>query len=120
MNIKILYGTGFANLLIIPRDWYTLKNYQSILMKVYYRAGLQELAKSCGFQSATLKSLESCSNFKRTHSFLLQVWEALYREMIHTYISQANHRELISNVKCFKNLDHHNNFWNELIHLLKN
>ena len=28
------------------------------------------------------------------------MWEALYREMIHTYISQANHRELISNVKC--------------------
>ena len=87
--------------LIISEDWHTLKNYQPILMKVYYQAGLRELAKSCGFWSATLKSLESCSNFKRTHCFLLQVWEEVYREIIHTYISQANHRELISNVKCF-------------------
>ena len=62
-------------------------------MKVYYHTGLRELAKSCGFHGTTLKFLESCGNFKRTHCFLLQVWEALY-------ICQTNPRELISNVRC--------------------
>ena len=28
------------------------------------------------------------------------MWEALYREILHTYICQGNPRELISNVKC--------------------
>ena len=70
MNIKRQYKTPFEKLLIFPGDWHTLKNYQPILMKVYYNAGLRELAKSCGFRSATLKSLETCTNFKRTHCFL--------------------------------------------------
>ena len=49
MNIKWQYGTAFTKLLIFPGDWHTLKNYQPILMKVYYHAGLRELTKSCGF-----------------------------------------------------------------------
>ena len=75
LNIKQQYGIALEKLIIFPGDWHILKNYQPILMKVYYQ-GI----------SATLKSLEACSNFKRTHIFLLQVWEAIYREMIHTYI----------------------------------
>ena len=46
MNIKRQYGTTFKKLLIFLGDWHTLKNYQPILMKVYYHAGLGELAKS--------------------------------------------------------------------------
>jgi len=55
-------------------------------MKVYYSAGLQELAKNSGFQGATLKSLEQCSNFKRTHHILLQTWEAMYRDLLRVYV----------------------------------
>lgn len=57
LNIKWQYGTALEKLLIFPGDWNTLKNYQPIRMKIYYNAGLKELAKSPGFRGATLKSL---------------------------------------------------------------
>jgi len=40
MNIKQQYGTALEKLIIFPGDWHTLKNYQPILMNVYYHAGL--------------------------------------------------------------------------------
>ena len=100
MNIKQQYGAALEKLIIFPGDWHILKNYQPIIIKVYYQAGLKELAISCGFRSATLKSLKTCSNFKQTHLFLLQVWESLYREMIRTYTTHSNPSHLIDNVKC--------------------
>ena len=69
-------------------------------MKLYYHAGLRELAKISGFQGATLLSLENCSNFKRTHQFFLQVWETLYREMLSVYMSNDSLGNVIDTAKC--------------------
>ena len=44
--------------------------------------------------------IPSCTNFKRTHCFLLQVWEALYRDMLHTYVAEVNPSDLLNNVHC--------------------
>ena len=49
-------------------------------MKVYYDAGLKDLAESSGHHVETLTSINKCSSYKRTHQFLLQAWEAMYRQ----------------------------------------
>ena len=99
-NIKQMYSGAFQKLLIFPGDWHILKNFQPVLMKLYYHAGLKELAQASGFQGATLKSLETSGNFKRTHNLLLQAWEALYRVMWNVYLTKHELNDLIESARC--------------------
>ena len=55
-------------------------------MKPYFDAGLKDLAKAAGYPVA---SIQTCGQFKRTHHFLLEAWEALYRVMISMFLKQG-------------------------------
>ena len=46
-------------------------------MKVYFDAGLNELAKASGYNPNSVGT-----NFKCTHHFLLEVWEAICRHLL--------------------------------------
>ena len=75
--IKTEYREEMAWLFVFPGDWHILKNYQEVLMKVYFDAGLKELAKASGYNPNSVGT-----NFKHTHHFLLEVWEAICRHLL--------------------------------------
>ena len=66
--------------MIFPGDWHVLS---SSINEGH--AGLKEIADASEYRAETLKLLDKFSHFKRTHSFLLQVWESLYSEMINAF-----------------------------------
>lgn len=78
-DIKSEYGSHLKWLIPLPGDWHILLNYQKTLIKIYGDAGLVQLGKVAGYRWETLTSLVNCSNFRRTHAFLLQSFEAFYR-----------------------------------------
>ena len=56
-------------------------------------AGLINLAKAAGFRAETLNSLVKATNFRRSHLFLLQTYEAFYMYFLSLYLSNANLEE---------------------------
>ena len=99
-NLKEEYGKDLSWLYAYPGDWHLLKNYQHCLMKPFFEAGLKELADYVGYPS---QSIQSCSIFKRTHHFLMEIWESMYRHIIKLFLSYgANAAEL----QCPKDITH--------------
>ena len=82
-SLKFEYGSELDWVIPIPGDWHLLMNYQSALMKPYFDAGLKHLAKGAGYP---VSSIQTCGQFKRTHQFLLEVWEGLYRSIMSVFI----------------------------------
>ena len=52
-------------------------------MKPYFDMGLSELARAAGYPVA---AIQSCSQFKRTHNFIIEVWQVLYLVMLQRFI----------------------------------
>lgn len=88
-TIRSEYGSHVKWLLPFPGDWHILFNYQKALMKAFADAGLTHLGKVSGHRAETLTSLVQCSNFRRTHNFLLQVVQAFYQFFITLYLSNC-------------------------------
>lgn len=82
-SLKHEYGEELKWLLPFPGDWHMLKNYQLALMKPYFDIGLKELAQAAGYPVA---AIQCCSQFKRTHVFIMEVWQAIYLVMLQKYI----------------------------------
>ena len=89
LNIKKEYGQSLDWVIPFLGDWHILKNFQEVLMKIYWDSGLKEIAK-LSHKHITLQSLSSCSNYKRTHRFFLQVFEAIF---MCQYQSFLDHRK---------------------------
>ena len=92
-----------------PGDWHLLESFQPVLMKVFFDAGLKQLAETSGYHGEALTSLGTCSNFKRTNSFLLQLHEALLRQLISTFTKAATEVETASMLAVL----------NEVVHILQ-
>lgn len=82
-TIKYEYGADLSWLIPYPGDWHLLKNYQICLMKPFFEAGLKDLAAATGYP---VISLQHCTNFTRTHRFLMEAWEAIFRHMVDNFI----------------------------------
>ena len=77
-DLRVEYGDNLKWLIPIPGDWHVLYNYHKVLMKPYADAGLINLAKVSGYRAETLTAIRNASNFRHTHLFLLQSFEAVY------------------------------------------
>ena len=83
-SLKFEYGDKLQWLIPFPGDWHLLMNYQSALMKPYFDAGLKSLAEASGYPVVAIRN---CTQFKRTHFFILESWEAMYRAMLSTFVN---------------------------------
>ena len=72
-----------------------LKNSQPVLMKIYFDAGLKQLANLAGHRGETMKALANCTTFKRTHRFILKSWEAFYMYMYEEFLKTSENSEKI-------------------------
>ncbi len=84
-SVKVEYGNDLSWLIPIPGDWHVLKNFHEVLQKVYFDGGLLDLAKACGYLPNSIGT-----NFKRTHHFILETWEALYRYLLSLFMSKES------------------------------
>ena len=60
-SLKAEYGSDLLWLYPFPGDWHILKNFQEVLVKIYFEAGLTELGKASGYYPTSITS-----NFKKT------------------------------------------------------
>ena len=92
-SIKAEYGGDSSWLIPFVGDWHFLKNYQEVLLKVYFEAGLSELALASKYLPKSIGT-----NFTRTHLFLLEVWESLFRMIMSFYLEKEAPSNLLGDI----------------------
>ena len=85
VKLKNEYGENMDLVLPYPGDWHILKNVLPIFIKIYFDAGLKQLATK-HHHGATLKVLTECSKFAVSHRFFVQSWEAILRHQINSFL----------------------------------
>ena len=99
-TLKVEYGQELNWLIPMPGDWHILKNYQEVLLKVYFDGGLREAAKQAGYSDGVLNSIGGCNKFKRSHEFIMKIWEAMFRTFLHHFsTTNPNINKAIEQVK---------------------
>ena len=106
--IKYEYGDDLSWLIPYPGDWHILLNYQVCLMKPFFEAGLKDLAIVSSYPA---QSIQNCSQFKRTHCFLMEVWEAMYRCMLQNFLATLQEKDslelkIASTLQEFENVSY--------------
>ncbi|XP_066282530.1 uncharacterized protein [Branchiostoma lanceolatum] len=99
IKLKDDYGKDLDWLIPFMGDWHLLKNFQTVIMKIYWAAGLKQLA-AVTHSGATHLSISRCTNFKRTHRFILQCWEGMYRHLIDVFLSFRKKSDLLIDLPC--------------------
>ena len=77
-------------LILFPGDWHICKNYPTVLMKIYWHAGLKNMAENAGNKTKILNSLEKFGSFQRTHNFLIQSFHAILRCQIDAFFESLS------------------------------
>lgn len=70
-----------------PGDFHILKNYQEVILKIFFEPVLKQITLNAGFRGEILTSLKKSTNYKRTQPFLFEEWEALYHHLMESFIS---------------------------------
>ena len=85
IKLKTEYGDSLNWLLPFPGDWHTMKNFAYVLIKTYGPCGLNDLLKIF-HKGSTANSILLGKCWDKTHDFLLQVFEALFRYQLEMYM----------------------------------
>ena len=84
--LKKQYQSDLEWMLPYPGDWHIIKNYQRVIMKIYADAGLKELLNKF-HKGQTAAAVLNATNFRKTHNFITQSWEAIYRYEIQLFLN---------------------------------
>ena len=89
-KLTLQYRPALDWLILFPGDWHICKNYQKVMMKIYWHASLKNMAEKAEIKSKILKSLEACANFQRTHNFLFQSFYAILKCQLEAFFDHLS------------------------------
>ena len=84
MKVKSEGGRSMDWLIPYPGDWHILTNSQEVIIKIFWDAGLKNIAKV-----TSLSSVIRRGDFKKIHKFILQSYESLFMYQIKMFMSHG-------------------------------